>query len=210
MKKIITLSLAVLLLCCCLAGCGGSNVDLSGRWESVFYYDSDSVLAELEALEFYEEEIALLDPSTMGIQEVLLLNEDMTYTITCDAEKSMALVEEYYRNVFAAFYENREQLQELYGEDFVSMTEDEFNQYYAQLYGAASFDVLIDMIVGEEADYAYLEEDPEVGTYRISLNRIYFTIDGTSEEEYVSFRTGEDGSLTLEYTDSTVVYTKAE
>lgn len=210
MKKIITLSLAVLLLCCCLAGCGGSNVDLTGRWESVFYYDSESIEAELKAWDFYDEEIALLDTGSVGICEVLELNADMTYTITCDAAKTMEMTREFYNNAFTIFYENREQLQSLYEEDFVSMTEDEFKLYYANLYGASSFDSLMYMLAGTLDDYAYLEEDAEVGTYRISINRIYFTIDGTSEEEYVSFRTGDDGSLTLDYTDTTVTYTKAE
>lgn len=210
MKKTITLILALLMLCCCFAGCGDSSVDLTGRWESVYYYDSDSVLAELEALDFYEEEIALLDTGAMGFCDVLLLNADMSYTITNDAAKSRALVEEYYRDVFAIFFENRAQLQDLYGEDFTSMSEAEFNQYYADLYGAADFDALIDLIVGDVEDYAHLEEDPEVGTYRVSLNRIYFTVSGTSTEEYVTFSMEADGTMIVEFTDSTVHYTKAE
>ncbi|MBQ8238617.1 MAG: hypothetical protein IJZ39_10775 [Oscillospiraceae bacterium] len=210
MKKIITLALAMALLCCCLAGCGGPQVDLTGRWESVFYYDADSVIAEFEAMEFYDEEIALLDAEAMGICEVLLLNEDLSYTMTCDAAKSRDMVEAYYRDAFAVFYENREQLQDLYDEDFAAMSEAEFNQFYAELYGAADFDALIDLVVGTVEDYAYLEEEPETGTFRISMNRIYFTIDGTNTEEYVTFTVAENGSLSLEYTDSTVTYTKAE
>ena len=208
MKRIVSLILALLALSCCLYGCG-STPDLTGRWEAVSYYDSDSVLEEFEAFDLYEEEIALLDPAGMGICDVLVLNEDMTYTITYDAAKSMALVEEYYRGVFATLYENRAQLEEVYGEDFTSMTEDEFQLFYATMYGASSFDSLIYMFVGTLDDYAYLEEDPEVGTYRVTLNRIYFTIDGTSTEEYVTFSL-DDGSLSVDYTDNTVTYTKAE
>lgn len=210
MKKMIAFVLAVLVLTCCLAGCGGSAPDLTGRWESVYYYDSESVLAELEGLEFYEEEIALLDTGAMGFCDVLLLNEDLTYSISNDAAKSRAMVEEYYRNAFAIFFENRQQLQELYGEDFASMSEAEFYQFYADLYGAADYDALINMIVGSVEDYAYLEENSENGTYRVSLNRIFFTIAGTTNEEFVTITMNDDGSMDMKFNDNTVHYTKAE
>lgn len=211
MKKIITLFLALILLCSLLTACGGgTDVDLSGTWEAVYYYDSESVLAELENLDFYEEEIALMDLSTMGFCEVLQLNADMTYTLGCDAIRSRELVEEFYQAAFADLYENREQLQDIYEEDFVSMTEDEFRLFYANMYGASTFESLMYMFAGTADDYAHLEEGNEAGTYRVMLNRIFFTVDGSTEEEYVTFTLGEDGALTLEFTDSTVTYTKTE
>ena len=209
MKKSIAGLLALLVLACCLAGCGGEPVDLSGRWESVSYYDPDSVTANLESMDLYAEEIALLDPGAMGVCDIMILNDDMTYVMTSDAEKSMALAEEYYRNAFATFYENREQLQEVYGGNFSGMTEEEFNQFYADLYGAPDFDALVSFFVGSAEDYAYLEEPLETGTYRLMLNMIYFTADDTGTEEYVTFRVA-DGALTLEFEDSTITYAKSE
>lgn len=211
MKKTITLALVLVLLCSCLAGCDTSaEYDLTGRWESVFYYDAESVLAELESLDFYDEEIALVDPSTMGICEVLELNEDLTYTMTVDAVRSHDLVVEFYDNAFTVFFENREQLQDLYEEDFVSMSEDEFKRFYATMYGSSSYENLLYRMAGTADDYRYLEENVESGTYRVTLNRIFFTPEATSTEEYVTFKIPGEGQLSLEYEDSTVDYTKVE
>lgn len=212
MKRIAALFLALMMIACCFAGCDGEAdkvAELTGRWETVSYYTADSVVASFEAMDLYAEEIALLDANAMGLVDVVIFNEDKTYSFTSDSAKSMALVDEYYRNAFATFYANRDQLSEVYGEDLSAMTEEAFYLFYAEMYGVEDFESLIELFVGSAEDYAYLDEPVEVGTYRIVSNRIYCTIDGEAEALYITYSINGD-SLDLVFDESTVTYTKAQ
>lgn len=212
MKRMIALTLALMLMACCFAGCDGEAekiAELIGRWECTSYYTADSVVASFEAMDLYEEEIAMLDPNTMGVVDVVIFNEDKTYSFTSDAAKSMALVDAYYRDAFATFYANRDQLSEVYGMDMSAMGEEEFYLFYAEMYGVSDFDSLIELFVGTADDYAYLDEPVEVGTFRIVSNRIYCTIDGEADAQYITYTVDGD-SLDLIFDDSTITYTKAQ
>lgn len=210
MKRIIALFLSFVLVCCGLCGCD-FGVDQAaavvGRWETVNYFTSDSVTETLRNLDLYEEEIALLDPGAIGFVDVIEFNDDKTYTITCDTEKSLAMVDEYFRNVFATFYRNRDTLDDLYEEDLSAMTEAQFQQFYADLYVQSDFDALIEVFVYSITDEEHLLAGDETGTYRVSRGKIWCKISGETEEEYIDFSV-EGNTLTLTYSDGTVVYTK--
>lgn len=211
MKRMIPVFLAVGMLAGLLCGCSllpTKDPALMGRWEGIYCFDSESVLAEFEAMDLYDAEIALLDPAAMELVDVVTFHDDGTYTISGDAEKTMALVEAYYRDAFATFYRHREELETLYGEAFSAMTEAEFYQYYADLYGAADYEGLIELFVGGTDYYAYLDEE-ESGTYEVIGNRIYFKEGLLSMDEYVTYRV-DSGTLTLEYTDVTITYSRSE
>lgn len=211
MKRIAALFLALTMLCC-LAGCGTEAErmeQLSGTWETVSYFTADSVLDTFRSMDFYEEEIALLDAEAMGLMDIVIFNPDKTYVFTSEAEGSMALADAYYRDVIATFYENRETLSEVYGEDLTVLTEAEFQQYYADLYGVADYEALIDLFVGTIEDYAYLDEPVETGTYQIVGDRIYCNADNGADGLYISY-TLEGDELTLDFDDLTLVYTRVQ
>lgn len=210
MKKIIAFTLVLILLCCGLAGCeteADKIAAIAGHWETVNYYTSDSVSESLVNLDLYEEEIAMMDPGAIGIVDVIEFNEDKTYTITCNPEKSIAMVEEYFRNAFATFYQNRDQLAGCYTDDLSAMTEAEFQQFYADLYGQTNFDALIEMFVFSITDEDHLLQGTETGTYRIVGERIYFKTTGASEEEHITYSVNGD-ELTLNFANETEIYNK--
>lgn len=210
MKRVFTLILALMLLSCALCGCE-SEADkiaaLSGRWETVSYFDSESVLEMLQDIDLYEEEIALLDPGAMILKNVVEFRDDKSYTITCDADETIACVEQYFYDIFSTFYENRTQLNDCYEEDLTSMSVEEFYAFYAQLYGQDDIDTLVSLLVYNAVDEEFLLEDTETGTYRIKGSKIYFQPIGSTVEEYVDYSIDGD-ELTLVFTDMTVVYTK--
>ena len=110
MRKIAAFFLAVLVLVS-LCGCTsrqGRAQKLQGTWESQKFYDGDAMLEIFVHMDLYEEEIALLDPAGIGYVEAITFRPDMTYTIGCDAELSLALAEQYFRDAMDAFYEHRE------------------------------------------------------------------------------------------------------
>ena len=211
MKKTLTLALILVMLCCLFCGCeteADKIAAIAGRWETVNYYSSDSVAQSLENLDLYEEEIALLDTGAIGIVDVFEFTTDKTYTMTVDAEESIAMVDAYFRNAFATFYENRDKLASCYTADIVSMTEEEFKQFYVDMYGQTDFDALINMFVYSLTDEEYLLEDTEYGSFRIASGKIFCKALGESEESYITY-TVEGDTLTLTFTNKTEVYKRS-
>ena len=210
MKKLIALAAALMLLCCGLYGCESESdkIDaIAGHWETVNYYTSDSVYDSLVGLDLYEEEIALLDLSGIGLVDVIEFNTDKTYTITCNVDKSMAMVEQYFRDAFTTFYQNRDELDDCYEDDLSAMTEAEFQQFYVDLYAQESFDALIELFASCITDEEHLLEDTETGTYRVLGNKVWCTPEGGSEAEYIVYSV-EGDVLTLTWADGAIEYTR--
>lgn len=212
MKKMLSLSLVVLMLLAVLCGCSNNEeriAEIAGTWESIDYFTGSSVEQLLYDMDLYEEEVALLDTSTMRIVDVIVFNTDGTYTITSDVDKTLAAVEQYYRDAFNTFYTNRAQLESCYDEDLESMTIEEFQQFYADLYGREDFDALIAMFVNSTTDEEHLTSDEENGTFRMTSSRIYFSINGTQEEEYVTYSLSGN-VLALNFSDGINTYNRAQ
>lgn len=209
MRRILALVLALLMLGC-LCGCG-SDEDKSdqiiGQWETVVYYDSASIEELLVTMDFYEEEIALMDTSGVGFVDVVSLNEDGTYSMYCDVNRSVALAEEYYRTAMVKFYDSRDILDEVYSAGFTSMDQEGFFNFYAGMYGQESYDALIDLFVSCTVDRDVLNDTLENGTYVTEGNRIYFTTDGGTEAEYVSYAV-DSNNLILSFDDGKIYYTR--
>lgn len=209
MKRIIALAL-VLVMLCALCGCE-SNAQkmeaLCGRWEMVTYLDVETAQSALELLEFYPEEIALLDLNSMGLIMTVEFTQDGTYEFAFDLDGSLEFMGSYYRSVVEDIYNGREQLTATYGEDIVNLTLEEFQQYYAELFALADYDALIQYFLETSLDYDYLQETVEKGTFRIASNTILCTIDGEEEAESMGYSI-EGNTLTLTYVNGEEVYTK--
>ena len=209
MRKIAAVFLVALILMG-LCGCGsrGKRAEmLQGTWECRKYFDGDAMLEIFVHMDLYEEEIALLDPAGIGYVEAITFCPDMTYTIGCDAEQSVALAEQYFRDAMDAFYEHREELNVCYGISFGVMDRDNFNRFYADLYGVSDYEALIDMFTESVVDPAYLEEGAEHGTYRVTGRRIYCTADGETQSQYIPYSV-EGDILTLGFYLGDVTYTR--
>ena len=208
MRKIAALFLAFVIL----GGiCGCSTADrvaqLSGTWETTGYYDGDAMMELFVYMDLYEEEMALMDPAGIAYVQTMTFGEDLTYTIACDTDRSIALAREYYMQALDAFYEHREELEGCYGVSFGVMGKDSFFKFYAELYGVEDYEALIDLLTESTVDPDYLAEGEETGTYRVTPWRIYCTIDGEEGEQYIPYRL-EDGILTLEFFEGEQAYTR--
>lgn len=210
MKKYLSFALVAVLMVSLLAGCslfGLSKEDVLGTWKTVKADTQEEAMGLLENIEAYEEEIALADLDCLEYVKVVEFHEDGTYCFRYDVEGTKACVREYYDTYFNALFEGRATLEEAYSEDFVSMSQAEFRQYFASLYGYTDYIEMLDDFAQIAYDYAALEEPYETGTYSVDGDQILTTISGEYTEEAMGAAL-EEGVLTLTYIDGVEVYTK--
>lgn len=214
MKKIKTL-LILCLVTVLVAGmfCGCENTQakmeaLSGTWTMTAVDSEEQVMILLEAIDLYEEEIALVDMGSLNYVQIVEFDMDGNYRFAYDVEGIREHVRNFYNGVFDAMYEGRTTLNEVYGVEFDDLTQEEFRQGFAELYAAADYDAMIDQFTEYAYDYAALAEDLETGTYTIVGDSIMCTIAGETQAEALGYAIDGD-SLTLTYADAEEVYTKA-
>lgn len=211
MKKYVSVMLAAALLVSLLAGCsllgGISKDELVGYWETVKPDTREEAMGLLENIEAYDSEIALADLDSLQYVKEVVFRDDGTYYFGYHVEGTKACVRDFYDAYFNALYEGRVTLEEDYGESFEAMSQAEFRQYFAGLYGFTDYIEMLDYFTETAYDYDLLEEPTETGTYRIDGDEILTTIDGEYKEEAMGAEL-EEGVLTLTYLDGTETYTK--
>ena len=210
MKKYLSFVLAAVMLMGLLTGCsmfGLSKEDVLGSWVTVRPDTQEEATALLENIDAYDEEIALADLDCLEYVKNVEFHDDGTYCFRYDVDGTMACVRAFYDTYFNALYEGRATLEEVYGEEFVAMTQAEFRQYFADIYGYTDYIEMLDDFALIAYDYEALEEPYETGTYRVKDDNILTTITGEYEEEAMGAKL-EEGVLTLTYIDGVEVYTK--
>lgn len=212
--KFLRKALALLLVTVMAAlaiGCDSSAYleALTGVWECQEAFTDEDINGLLEASDFYAEEIAVIDVEELSFVKIAEFKADKTYRFAYDGEDAKERIRVFFTEVLADLYENREQLTELYGEDLGSLTQAEFEQGYAELYGCASYTELIEMFTENCYDYEALSADYETGTFTVDSRRIMTTIAGQIEEEYLDYTLDGD-TLTLGYIDAVETYTRAK
>ncbi len=207
-KRILATLLAMLLLLgmtACDSILNSKNQKaLVGYWKDGIQCTEEENRKTLENLDFYEDEIALCDLSaTNYLHYYVRFNEDGTFEDGIDFNSTktsmMAYLSEY---CFPRMYEGRAELGDLYGVDLTVATEDEFKQFYADLYEKETYYDLLVYLSEVASDYT-----SDAGTYRVKGDKIYFTEDG--EEEYATFELNEGVDLTIQYNDMTIYYRPA-
>lgn len=212
MKKariFLTLALALLLaasLCACDSGAEKMEA-LAGTYTMTAVETEDLVMELMESIEAYDEEIALVDKSSLKYVQLVTFDAKGNYSFADDPAATRQLVREFYEGYFAALYAGRTTLNAVYETTFDNMTEAEFQQYYAEVYDCTNYEALLDLLTENAHDYEALEEPWETGTYTIRGNRIYCTITGESQAEYITYSL-DGNTLKLTYSDSEEVYTK--
>lgn len=181
---------------------------LAGTWICISQDEEEYALGLLENIEMYEEEIALVDLSVLQDAKLVEFRDDKTYRFAYSAEETKTCVRKFYESAFADLYEGRSTLSAVYEMDFEAMNEQEFYQFYAELYSMADFDALLTAITEDAYDYAALAEDYETGTYSIDGDDIMCKITGQTQAEALGYKI-EGETLTLYYLDATEVYTRA-
>ena len=208
--KLLALLLAMLMMLCIFTGCESEKQKiekLAGTWTMVKADPEDEALYLLENIDFYEEEIELIDLTTLDSVYLVEFTTEKTYLFAYDADATKECVREFYVNVFDVLYENRNKLSETYGKDFGAMTEDEFFLFYAGLYGIESYEAMIDRFTETAYDYESLAEPFETGTFTIKGQKILCTITGETQAESLGYAI-EGNTLTLTYSDGVEVYTR--
>ena len=210
MKKFLSVALVATLLVSLLAGCGLfglSKEDVLGSWATVKPDTQEEAMGLLESIEAYEEEIALADLDCLEYVKVVEFHEDGTYCFRYDVEGTKACVREYYDTYFNPLYEGRVPLEAVYGDALEAMSQAEFRQYFAALYGYTDYIEMLDNFAEVAYDYEALEEPVETGTYDVDGDQIVTMVTGEYVEETMGAAV-EDGILTLTYIDGEEVYTK--
>ena len=207
-KAFLALALIAVLLC----GCGGNDraEALIGTWKTVAQDTPEEAEYLMDYIELYDEEKELVDPSILNYAMVAEFTADGNYSFAYDVEGTKDCVAEFYRGVMDALYEGRAGLSELYGTDLESMTQEEFNEFYAvDIYGMDSFEALIAELAETAYDYAALEEPLESGTYKVVGFNLMCTVEGETEAEGIGF-TFEGENLKLTYSDGEEVYSRVK
>lgn len=213
MKKtriLLTLAL-VLLLAVSLCACDSAEKmeALSGTW-TMTAVDSEAQFMEfMESIDAYDEEISLADKSSLKYVQLVTFDAKGNYSFADDVAGNKKCIRDFYEGYFAALYAGRTTLNAVYKTTFDNMTEAEFQQYYADVYNCASYTALLDLLVENAYDWEAKETPWETGKYKIRGNRIYFTISGDSDAEYISY-TLKDDTLTLSYSNGEEVYTRVK
>lgn len=211
MKKQVWVALLAGLLVLALTACAGIKPEqLSGVWHTSMQDTPEQARALLENMDAYEEEIALAELDSLLYVKELRFGEDGSYSYRIDVEGTRAFVRSFYDGYFAALFENREALNEVYGQSFETMEEAEFRQFYAQLYGSGSYEALLDTLVENAYNYDTLEEPSETGTFVISGTLIACTptAETAAAGMEAEFLDEEGKQLKLIYANGEEVYTR--
>ena len=211
MKRVLCVALTLVMLLA-LTGCFGLKMEeVVGVWETKLPDTEVQAEALLLNVEAYEEEIALADLSSLEYVKVAEFREDKMYEFRVDAEGTKVCVRSFFESYFDALYEGRTTLNEAYGITFDEMTEEEFKQFYVDMYGCESFDSMLDIFTENAYDYVALEEPLDEGIFSLKGDRIDCVSlgDGESGEIEVVI-SGENGErMMLTYSDGVENYDRA-
>lgn len=207
--KIVCVLLAMLMAMSALCACESTEdkyAALAGTWRMVEQDSEEQVMVLLEGIDLYEEEIAVVDKTTLRYAWIYEFDTAGNFRQADDIPATKDCVREFYTGMFQDLYDNRAGLGALYEQDFAAMSQDEFHLFYANLYGFETFDALIDQFV--ENAYFYDEwTDYRNGT---------FTFDGDlldiqdGAKTYTLGYKIEGDTLTISYSDGEEVYTRVK
>lgn len=203
-RKLMALVLACVMLVG-LCGCSLFGPDLEplyGTWTLVEYVSEEAAADMLESLDFYESEIALADLTGVGLVKEASFSEG-TYSLTYNIEESRARMYNYFDQLILALYNGRDALVLDYGSEITSLTEDEFKQGYAELFGLSSYEELLNMYVDNCMNYSVLEESADIGILEPGTGKDEILCNS----EVLRFSISGD-ELTLIYVDGMEVYTR--
>lgn len=213
MKKIKILALALALVLCAgvLCSCQSNEermAELAGTWTMRSDDTAEQAQSLLETVEFYEEEIALVDLNSLDDVMCVTFDTEGNYSFAWDVAGIRQCLKEFYQGAFDALFEGRTSLNEVYDYDFSATTKEEFFQIYADMYGFADINALVDAFVESSYDYESLGEPLETGTFTIKGSDLMCTITGETEAESLGYIIDED-TLTLIYANGREVYTRS-
>lgn len=206
-KTVLLLMLASVLLC----GCGTElkQEDITGKWVGIGTNKQAVATKLLDQISLYTEERDFVDLNSLQYIKCVKFTKDGKYTFSWPAEENKPCVRDFYEGIMDALYRNRVNLNELYGTSFDDMTRDEFNQFYADMYGFADYESMINSFVENAYDYEQMAVTKEKGTYKIDGPVLVCTVEGSEEGVVLGCEVAGD-TLKLIYAGSEEVYTRTD
>lgn len=165
--------------------------------------DKELTLKLLENSDLYEEEISLVDMTSLRYVKQVTF-QSSHYSFGFAESETRAYLKNFYRGVIDALYEGHTSLEGIYGVTFGQMSKEAFQQFYADMYGAANYNALIETLAGNAFNY---DKYFEIGTYSIQGSNLKCSITGEIETESLGFKIKGD-TLTLTYANGVDVYTR--
>lgn len=216
MKKTILRTVLVIVIVALIAGVRtfftenamNDKIDQLAGVYTTLEDNTDGVQDLLSLVDLAQEELALTSGVELKLVKLVEFTQNRDYRFSYDAEQSKQQVRAMYADALDAIYQGRATLTALYGDEIATATQEEFQQFYAELYSLTSYDELLDALADNAFDYDALSEDYETGTYTIEGKKILCTITGESEAEYLEYKLDGD-TLTLTYSDMVETYTRA-
>lgn len=202
--------MVLLLGVCLLCGCSGSKTEkiqaLEGTWVASDPVSTDTVREMLLAMDFYEEEIQLVDLNSLYDSYYVEFTSGRTYALGHNPLKFKYNVYTFFCQVFQDLYENRTALNSIYGVSFDGMDETEFQRFYADLYEKGSFSEMIMDFTEGAFQYDQLGVY-DSGMFDVSGNIIDFKTSSAGEVGQCTYEL-RGNTLTIYFKDSTSVFTK--
>lgn len=199
--RVLALALVLVLAMALLCGCD-DNESIYGTWNEVAVDGKADTEEFLKDMGFYDEEIALIDLGSMKTVYMVRFNEDKTYERGVNVDATNAVMEEFVDGMMEALYNGRATLTELYGEEIVDLTREEFNLFFADQFGCETYEEMRQLLACDSWEY-----ENETGTYNAAMGSIFLTPEGETEAQSAGYEVNGD-KLTVEYADGDTVYTK--
>lgn len=178
---------------------------LVGTYMTMEAVEADTVERMLTNMDFYPEEIALIDLNSQTAPRYREFHDDKTYVSYYDVDAFRSSVETFFRNAFDRMYEGRNSLAALYDVDIVAMTKAEFQAYYASIYSHNTFEELITALASDAYNYNELTRD--TGTFSIEDSQIICHIGLPISTSVMGYELSGN-TLTLRFSDAVEVYNR--
>ncbi len=198
-KRMFALLLAALTLCLC--ACGKSDAErlaeVAGRWVTIVPLEQSRLEGFYSRMDLSPEEIALCSGLEASYPYFIEYKDDVTYRQGADVAGARESLAQFVRDIFDTLYASRTALNDLYGVDFGPCTQEEFQMFYAELYGLQSYDALIQALADTTLDFNAMALSIEHGKFRFSAEKIYFKPNFETEEVYTVYEILEDGRMSI-------------
>ena len=184
-----------------------------GVWKAEEKDTEKNRLNLLKAISLSDKEIELCKKIEYKYVVIQEYNDDGTYKVYYDIEKTKENVKKFYEKVNDKLYENRKSLHDFYLETYnikiKDMSKNEFNIAVAKLYSKDNYKKMIEYFVNNAYDYEKLE-NVENGTYTMKKDQIYRTKEGEYTPVYIGYTLENDDTLTLDYLDGAITYKRVK
>lgn len=184
-----------------------------GVWEAEVKDTEKNTTNLLKKISLSDKEIELCKKIEYKYVKIQEYNDDGTYKVYYNIEKTKENVKEFYDKVHSYLYANRKSLHDFYLKTYKikikDMSRSEFNKAVAKLYSKENYEEMLEYFADIAYNYENLE-NLENGTYTMRKEEILRTAEGENSQKSIGYTVKNKTTLTLEYLDGSETYTRVE